>query len=140
MNHTTKELLFISFQRELSQEEKECLNDALSKSETMRIEQKRLEAMHQILSSVEPVESSIFTDRVMHAVSDIHQKNKYAFSPQMVRYLSRIAAACLILIGIFIADIYRTEGTLTPEVLIGLDDLSADEAYSLLTINEENYE
>ena len=126
MEQQIKNLLLRSLTEELSSEEAARLETALSTSEELRTEQQALLQTKAAVRSAIPAADPAFVDRVM-----LHLEKKRKEIALVVQLFPRVAAACvivLIALGLFL---YFEAGSLSTDALVGLQDLSIDEAVAL---------
>ncbi|MCB0629507.1 MAG: hypothetical protein R2824_11980 [Saprospiraceae bacterium] len=126
MEQEIKNLLLRSLTEELSSEEAALLETALSESRELRAEQQALLQTRAAVRSTIPPADPAFVDRVM-----LRLEKKRKEIALVVQLFPRVAAACvivLIALGIFL---YFEAGSLSTDALVGLQDLSIDEAVAL---------
>lgn len=125
-------LLHRSFEDDLSKEETTRLTNALKESAELRKEQTALIATRNLFTSFSVTKDEAFVAAIMNT---IEQENIVA-KRQIGHYLSQIfpiaIAACLLIFTSFMVSIYISEGNLDSETLVGINDLSPDEAYTYL--------
>lgn len=121
------ELLLKSLDQTLPAPEQKQLDQALAQSETLRQAQTQLGALRGLMEqhSISPTPSG-FSQSILQRI----QQPKVI---QLNSWMPQIAAACLILLCTALISIYTMEGTLSTEALLGVQDLSPEEAYTLLT-------
>lgn len=121
------ELLLKSMDQSLAAAEKKQLENALANSEALRKEQQALLNLRRVLSAktISPTPAD-FSQGILQSI----QRPKVV---QLNNWMPQIAAACLILLCTTLISIYAMEGTLSTEALLGVQDLSPEEAYTLLT-------
>ena len=125
-----KEILYASFDRALTAEEAAILASALAQSPELRKEQEEIQAMRQMLGAVQ-VDTTNLSQQIMQAIAK-KPAHRIGLTRRVAVYLPRIAASLLLILGLSLFTIYNTEGTLNQEALIGLEDISAEEATALL--------
>lgn len=126
MEQEIKNLLIRSLTEELSSEEADRLQAALSQSEELRLER---ESLLQTVSSVRaaiPSADPAFVDRVM---SNLDKKRKEI--ALVVQLFPRVAAACVLAVIALTLFLYFEAGSLSTEALVGLEGLSVEEAVAL---------
>ena len=120
-------LLLKSLDQTLHPDEQNQLDQALAQSEDLRREKKSLMALRLALSrQAVSTTPSNFSQVIWQKVQQ----------PKVIllnRWMPQIAAACLILLCTALIGIYTLEGTLSTEALLGIQDLSPEEAYTLMT-------
>lgn len=126
MERDINKLLIRSLTEDLLPEEASLLQAALSQSEELRLERALL---LQTLTSVReaiPPANPAFVDRVM---TNLDKKRKEV--ALVVQLFPRVAAACLAALVALTLFLYFEGGSLTAEALVGLEDLSVEEAVAL---------
>lgn len=111
---------------ELSKAESARLDAALADSEALRRERAELLRTRELLFQVRPPADPGFAGRVMQKLEE--QSGETAL---IVRLFPRVAAACiavLLALGLFI---YFEAGGFSTDILVGLEDLSIEEAVAL---------
>lgn len=121
------ELLLKSLDQRLNTDEQQRLNQALAASEDLRMEKESLLALRAVLS--EQTVSATPSNFTRGVLQHIQQPRVI----QLNSWMPQIAAACLILLCTALISIYTMEGTLSTEALLGVQDLSPEEAYTLMT-------
>jgi len=121
------DLLIKSLDNELSPQEQQMLEQALSESEALRRERDQLLAMRSALGELPPVHDPAFSERVMQR---LHEKS-ITSTALIAAMFPRVAAACILVLFAFLLSIYVSEGSLTSDALLGTQELTVDEAYSL---------
>jgi anti-sigma factor RsiW len=120
-------LLLQSLDGELSAADQAALAAALARSPELRKEQRQLEAMRGLLASLQAPPAPSFAEGVMDRLQAQQQE------AQVVSLVLRLAAACLLLLALgFLLSLYWEQGALDADVILGLDGLAPDDAYSLL--------
>lgn len=121
-----KHLLLRSITESLSSEEQERLEAALAQSEALRQEQKQLMTTRDMVRQAIPAADPGFSQRVLQRLDKGRKEVTL-----VVRLFPRVAAACiavLIALGLFL---YFEAGSLSTDALVGLEDLSLEEAVAL---------
>jgi anti-sigma factor RsiW len=126
MEQAIKNLLLRSMTEELPPEEAAQLEAALSASETLRQEQRALLQTKMALQSALPPADPAFVDRVM-----IRLDRKRKDIALVVQLFPRVAAACAIVLVALTLFLYFEAGSLSADALVGLEDLSIDDAVAL---------
>jgi len=127
MDNQLLDLLIESFDRDLNPDEKKNLNQALATNAELRAEKDRLLKMRIIFSSSKIGKDEGFVDRVMNML-DQEKQLIDNFSSRIVTLFPRVAAACIILITALLVSVYMTQGSISLDTLMGLNDLSFDDA------------
>lgn len=121
------ELLLKSLDQTLSASEQALLDQALAKSDALQTAKMQLINMRSLLAQKFISETPDgFSQGILQGI----QRPKVI---QLNSWMPQIAAACLILLCTALISIYTMEGTLSTEALLGIQDLSPEEAYTLLT-------
>lgn len=121
-----KDLLLRSVTEELSLEEQAELDLALSDSEELRKEQKRLLRTRDLLQRAIPPKDLEFSKRVMQKLDK--SRTEVAL---VVQLFPRVAAACIAVVLALGLFLYFDAGSLSTDVLVGLEGLSLEEAVAL---------
>jgi anti-sigma factor RsiW len=119
-------LLLRSFDEALNAEEQAVLNAALARSERLREEQRQLEEMRSLLTELQAPPAPDFTEGVIANLRVRQEETRLA------GWVVRLAAACLLLFTLGLLSLYWQEGALNVDVILGLENLAPDDAYSLL--------
>ncbi len=122
------QLLLRSLDFELSTEEATRLEQALKNDSALRKEQEELLATRQLFANWSVAEDLDFSAGVMQQLEGLAKKTTESFSRSIIRLFPRVAAACVIFILAFLLNIYFVEGSLSPEVMLGVDNLYPGEA------------
>lgn len=121
------ELLLKSLDQKLSVDEQDQLDQALAESAALQTAKVELIQMRELLAQKTVSETPDgFSQGILKGI----QQPKII---QLNSWMPQIAAACLILLCTALISIYTMEGTLSTEALLGVQDLSPEEAYTLLT-------
>ncbi|GAB5555573.1 MAG: hypothetical protein Sapg2KO_51640 [Saprospiraceae bacterium] len=121
------ELLLKSLDQALSVKEQDQLDQALAESIALQTTKTELIQMRELLAQKTVSETpDDFSQGILRGI----QPSKVI---QLNSWMPQIAAACLILLCTALISIYTMEGTLSTEALLGVQDLSPEEAYTLLT-------
>ncbi len=126
------DLLVKSFDEQLTTQESTILAEALAQSAELRAEKVALLKMRDLFANFSVEGDEQFVNNVMEAITSVEIIAKR----KIIHYLSQIypkaIAACLFILMSFITYIYLSTGNLDTETLIGINELSPDEAYSFL--------
>lgn len=122
------DLLLKSLDEELTPEERASLDRALAASEALRHERDQLLAMRTALGQLQPLPDASFAGRVMDRI----QAQETTMTAIILQLYPRVAAASVVVILVVLLAVFFTEGSLTPDTLIGVDKLTVDDAYSLV--------
>ncbi len=122
------ELLIFSLDNELPAQQKLQLEKALQEQPWLRKEKQVLLQLRAGLARVSAPPSESFTDAVM---ADLGKSEELRHSI-IVRLFPKVAAACAVFLLAFILNVYFSDGSISMDSVIGVADLSPEEAYSLL--------
>jgi anti-sigma factor RsiW len=126
-----KELLYQSFEQELSAEEHAMLSAALKDDPKLRLDYERLKEIRKALSAYYPGPSPSFVEKVMAAIPESKRKE-----PSLVfllgKTLPRVAAAVALVLAAALAAIYFSEGGFSMDALLGTEVLTPEEALTIL--------
>lgn len=119
-----KELLYKSFDFELSAEEKNELEAALETHPDLREEKSKIEKLRSLLRQDDEIEHDSVIDSVMEEIS---RQQPQGVVYELHSLFPRIAAACLIAILSFLLSIYISDGELNGETITGISEYSMDD-------------
>ena len=126
------DLLLRSIEEPLPEPEARILESALAESGALREEKQRLEEMRGAVQSLQLPSDEGFVDAVM---ARIEEEGSEAGSGDIFNALGRIylrvAAACVLLIGLALFSIYWNEGSLGADPLVDADILTPEEIIAL---------
>lgn len=125
MKETTRDLMIYALDNELTQEEAQRLELALQASADLRAEQRQLLAMRQLLAESQPEPSPVFVENI---IAQLAKPPQTQLSTLIVNLYPQIAAACILAIAISLSAIYLTEGSLTLDALVGVTEVSLEDA------------
>ncbi len=137
MNNKALELLIRSLDRELSAAEQQQLDQYLQTSEELRREKILLLKMRGGLAELKTSARSGFADRLIRELSQEQRQEREQESYLFViinSLLPKVAAACVIVVVLTVLATFLMEGSLSMEAFIGVQDLSPEDAYSLMDI------
>ena len=123
------DLLIYSMDNPLNPEEQKTLDEALSLSEALKKEQKQLLAMRNLLSQNTPPASPIFVENV---IAKLARPQQPKLTTIIVDLYPQIAAACVLFIAVALSAIYVSEGSLTYDALVGVNELNFGDANTLI--------
>lgn len=123
------DLLIYSMDHPLTPEEQKILDEALSLSKALKKEQEQLLAMRSLLSQNTPPASPIFVENV---IAKLARPQQPKLTTIIVDLYPQIAAACVIFIAVALSAIYVSEGSLTYDALVGVNELSFGDANTLI--------
>lgn len=128
MDEKIIDLLIYSFDNPLSKEEQNQLNHALKGSSELRAEQERLLKMREKLKRSNVPKDTDFVDRVMQRLEQEKIIPSGNLNVVFLKWFPKIAAACILLLLTSFLSIYLDEGQLSSDALIGLSDVTPEEA------------
>jgi anti-sigma factor RsiW len=128
-NINLSELLIRSLDDALPPAEQTALDAGLAASPALREEHRQLLAMRKALGQIKAAPAPNFTDQVMRRLPI---RQGLSFTSAIIRLYPQAAAACVAVLIIGLLSIYLSEGNLSVEALVGIQELSVDEAYSLV--------
>lgn len=121
-----KKLLLRSLTEDLSPQEQVRLNSALAESETLRTEREHLLVTRNLVRQAVPPPDLGFSHRVMQRL----EKGRKEVA-LVVQLFPRVAAACIAVVLALGLFLYFEAGSLSADALVGLEDLSVEEAVAL---------
>lgn len=121
-----KNLLLRSITEPLSEEEQKQLDAALAKSPALQKEQEQLKYARNLVQDAVPPADPFFSKKVLQRLDK--GRKEVAL---VVRLFPRVAAACVLVIFALSLFLYFEAGSLSTDVLVGLEDLSIEEAVAL---------
>ena len=124
------ELLIYSLDNELNSDEEKLLENAIDKSPELRAERDRYLKLRKMVAGVESSIPVGFADDVMRKWSS--KKHQHSFGNRIVHLFPRVAVAAAIILLVTWSAVYFGGENIMMDTLTGLDDMSPDEAYSLL--------
>ncbi len=125
------ELLIYSLDNKLSKEEQQQLDTALNSSAELRVEQKKYLMLKNVVSNITFPKAENFTENILNKIKDKKAKNN--FSNNIIQLFPKVAIAASFLLFITWSIIYFTGDNIVINDLVGVGELSPDEAYSLLS-------
>jgi len=129
------EILLKSFDEQLTIEEQQFLNEALEHNASLRTEQADLIRMRSFFQNYEAPQNENFETAVLDKLPDFSAKRI-----SLARWFPRVAAASIIALAISMGQIYMDSGSITGDAILGLEDITSDEAYSYIEMNDIAYE
>jgi len=120
-------LLIQSFDEPLLPEEEKQLQNALSRSETLRKEKKELEEIRNMMSDYSPAFSNDFSTTVLNKIETV------ADNDNLYHLFKRFALGGIAAIIFLLISVYFTDGNISADSLLGLSDLSTDNILLALT-------
>lgn len=122
-------LLIRSMDTELNEADARKLEQALRGSVALRDEKARLTGMREELRNWEAVEDPTFADRV---IAQLGKQVEEDLSAVIIRLFPRVAAACVLILGVALGTIYVTEGSLMLDTIIGVNEVLLEDAVLLV--------
>jgi ferric-dicitrate binding protein FerR (iron transport regulator) len=122
INSKYVDLLYRAQDAPLSPEEERELSQALEQSAELRATQERLLKLRKALSDLQPAPDPAFTGKVMARMEE---------GALLQPWLRRVAAACFLLIAAAFVSLYLSEGSLSTDTLIGVEELQPEDATAL---------
>lgn len=133
MNDKALALLIRSFDAELNSKEQEQLDQYLAASEALRHEKELLLEMRSGLADLKVGQKIGFADQI---VRQINAQKEKIYNPGLqviiMNMFPKVAAACVIVLVVAVLATFFLEGNLSLEAFIGVQDLSPEDAYTLL--------
>jgi hypothetical protein len=140
MDEMIRELLYRSFDDDLSPEEKHRLDEALEKSAELRTEQEKLSRMRKEISgSAEKSFEPLFVDRLMNRIQVENQKKSYSiddFLDSLAWSFKRIALAASIAVIILLAVNIFQEKNISLDSLLAMPQITVQETWELNDLTE----
>lgn len=121
-----KALLIRSITEELLPAEERQLQEALQHSEELKKEQAYLLRTREMVVAAMPPADPGFAEKVLQGLGKSSKEVAL-----IVRIYPRVAAACIAVIAALSLFLYFETGSLSTDVLMGLDGLSLEEAVAL---------
>lgn len=128
-----RDLMIYALDNELSPSEQSRLEKALASDPGLRKEQADFLKIRGLLSNFSIAEDPDFSKNVIAGIQD--QKSKDHSNPlgaKVFRLFPRVAAASVAILAITLSAAYFTEINFVSDALVGVEDLTLDEAYSYL--------
>ena len=127
-----KILLVRSLDEALTDREKALLEEALREHEWLREEQKLLLAIRAQLATFQAPLNTNFTQDVLFQLESA--KEQIESKTTIVYLFPKVAAACVIIMLAFFINLYLSQGYIDWDSLVGIQDVSPEEAYSYLVM------
>ncbi|GEM_PF-1954352 len=125
MEQTSKELLFLSLDNELTTAEQTRLDAVLTESEALQQEKEQLLQMRSLVVNLRVRRDNDFSARV---ATRLKKQKKRGFWSDIVAISPKVAAACTALMIATLMGIYIREGSLSRDIIIGVDHLTPEDA------------
>ncbi|MBX2874529.1 MAG: hypothetical protein KTR30_20575 [Saprospiraceae bacterium] len=123
------DLLIRSMDTELTKGDALELEQALLNSEALRGEKARLIALREQLEDWTAPEDPTFAERVL---TQLGKQAEEDLSAVIIRLFPRVAAACVLILGVALGTIYVTEGSLMLDTIIGVNEVLLEDAVLLV--------
>jgi len=120
-----KDLLIRSFDEELSTTDAARLEQALTQSSTLRTEFRKMENMRKSISTLRVKKDPGFADDVL---ARLKEEGKKTLNTVIASIFPKVAAACLVVFLLSLLAIYFSSGTLSVDAIIGVDELTPEDA------------
>ena len=133
-----RELLYASFDRELSEDEKKLLEEYL-KDPALKAEAEELREMRDLLGETSWYFDEGFSSRVMHRIHEEKEQAKVVEmenTGQFFHLFRKIAVASIAAIVILLISLFMTNGSLDKETVLGVDNYSEDNLVSYLLFED----
>ncbi len=131
-----KELLIHSLDHPLGEADQKRLDHALAQSVELRKEKEELLKMRSLLASLSVESDPNWHDELMSKLPARKTEAKIIQHPfTMASIFPKLAAACAIILLLSVVNIYREDGTINRDTLVGVEEYTADEAYAYLETN-----
>ncbi len=137
MNNKALELLIRSLDEELTAAEQQQLGQYLKESEALRKEKALLLKMRAGLADMKATAHPGFADQLIRELSQEQQPDQEKESQLFViinHLFPKVAAACVIVVVLTVLATFLMEGSLSLEAFIGVQDLSPEDAYTLIDL------
>lgn len=125
MDEKILNLLIYSLDNKLTEAQQEMLEEALQSSEMLQKEKARLLHMRNELASFSVEPDDTFSSEVLLQLENPKSLN-------IVHLFPKVAAASVLLFMGSLLAIYFSEGNLSMEAIVGIQDLTPEDAYSYL--------
>ena len=122
-----QQLMIHALDNDITPEEAQLLEQALKEYPELRAEREGLLRMRSLFAELKDVPKLHLESKVLEAIKANH------FVYQLSSALPRVAAACLLLIISCLIGIYFSEGSLDMEAILGVSELSPEDAVTYLT-------
>lgn len=129
MNEKALDLLIYSLDNELNPNQKVMLDQFLSESAELRAEKEQLLKMRHALSEIKETSHSYLSEAILNK---IEAPQEAEFQAIIMQLFPKVAAACVLVIMVTIFATYYYTGSLSAEAMVGIQNLSPEDAYSLM--------
>lgn len=120
-----KGLLIRSLDQKLAPDEAARLRRALDESSALRAEEQRWHQMRRKIAALRVDRDPAFAERVTNRLFDL---GKRTLSRTMAAIFPKVAAACVLLFLLSLAAIYFSTGALSVDAIIGIEELTPEDA------------
>lgn len=128
---TTTELLAYSLDNILDDAQQARLDEALSKSEALQELRDELMAMRNLLKGHQLDARPDFVENIMAQLPQQEAViREIALGSRVLKLFPRVAAACVLLMGLAYFGLGSNEGLWVSDTLIGMQELSPEDAYT----------
>lgn len=131
MKDKALDLLIYSLDNELTVTEQAVLAQYLEDSEELRTEKEKLLIMRTALSELKIRDKSILADNILQSIYT--ETKEPEFQRIIMQLFPKVAAACILITAATLFATYIYLGSLSPEALVGIENLSPEDAYSLMS-------
>ncbi|MEL6923436.1 MAG: hypothetical protein AAFO94_05250 [Bacteroidota bacterium] len=126
-------LLAYSLDNELSAEQQQILDKAFAKYPDLLKEREELLQLRQLLGRQRLSPNKQFVNTVLEGIATEHRPTEKSLSGSLVQLFPKVAAACVIVLLVSLLNLYLNGDGWSTEALLGLSELTPDDAYSILT-------
>ena len=131
-----QELMIYALDNELTTHEQSILQEGMIQFPSLSDELDSLKEIRQLLGKQKLAPSPTFVNQLMGHLDQAKVLTIASFETTMLHLFPKIAAACVILLLVTLLNTYIGEGSISTETLVGIIDLSPDEAFSVLADGE----
>jgi len=133
MKNKALDLLIRSLDNPLSAAEQKLLDQQLESSEALRRGKAQLLKMRAELAQLKADAQPGFAEQLIRQLNaEEAQSDNPPLQAVIMRLFPKVAAACVIVVVLTVLATFFTEGSLSLEAFIGIQDLSPEDAYTLL--------
>lgn len=122
------DLLIHSLDNDLDDFQQQKLAKALAASADLRMEKKRLLKIRETVSQLTVEASPLFVDKVMLTLHQTTEK----VEAKIIALFPRVAAASIAFFILAFMMLHLMDTSFTTDLLVGVEDLTPEDAYSLL--------
>ena len=128
-----RDLLYRSLDGKLSSGEEKRLKAALDEHPSIRRERDELLKLRSALKELRLDKDPDFVERIMSKTAGKNAPN--GLPTRIARLFPRVAAACVIALIVTFLLIFWSDGPLSTDVIIGVENLQPEDAYLLIADN-----